>query len=199
MFLPRGGIFYVSFLVTSATVGNAFELVGGPEALTDAWRALRSRSWPEMRARRAAEQLLWPGEEYANVLLHFAVAMGLGVASPLVAPAGLLFLVLKHLVDRRRLRGRFTATAVDGNFHGLAVGFVSAAAVLTQFYAAVFLHLRAGSEGAEPTWPALAAGFALMATMLLLTLQIDSKWTWPLPIVPAEATAHRFKATDMFA
>ena len=179
----------MNFLVTSATVGNVFELIGGPELLNDFWLALQSRSWPELLARRARIQPLWPGEEYANVLLHFATASALAPSSPIVAPAGALYLASKHYVDSVRLRRRHAATAVDRDFHALAAAFVAAAAVLPQCYVAVYLHMRAGKVDSPPSTPALAAGFATAASIALLVAQTDSRWTWPVNLMPPKENA----------
>ncbi len=149
------------------------------------WDLCKSNSWAEIRARSRMKNPMWFGDEYAYILLHFTVTVALGISSPLIAPFGVLYLAIKHAVDSYRLRTRAVATSVSIELHVLAIGFVLGAAVLLQFYNMLFFNIRVEAGRKEAT--ALTSGFLAILSGAIFQLQVDSGWTWPMPVLPRQA------------
>lgn len=174
--------FAVNYLMASGLFGNTFEAIGGPELLPLLWDLSKTHSWAEVRARIRLKHHMWFGDEYAYILLHFTVTVALGISSPMITPFGVLYLVLKHAIDSRRLRTRALTTSVSVEFHALAIGFVVGSTLLLQFYNALFFNVRIKGEEREPT--AVVACFLALLTGAVFMLEVDSGWTWPLRVLP---------------
>lgn len=190
----------VTYLIASGIFGNCFDAVDGPEWIPYFFQMGKSRSWAEIRARGKMRSQTWFGDEYAYILLHFTLTVALGISTPIIAPFGLLYLAVKHCVDSYRLRTRAVPTSVSIELHVLAMGFVIGAAVLLQFYNMLFFNLRVekdeevtnGSSATradnEITAAALTSGFVAILSGAIFLLQVDSGWTWPIPVLPRQAS-----------
>ena len=75
---------------------------------------------------------------------------------------------------------------MDLDFHRLSISYVIGAGVLLQFYNVLFLNIRitespTSEDGSHAN--ALASGFLALATGMLFMVEVDSKWTWPVPVL----------------
>lgn len=90
----------MNYVITSALVGCALELVRFPELALYTFRLCMARSRAERIYVRKA--VLWEfplGAHYAWLLLVFTMTTFYSLACPLITPFGLLYLLIKHLVS----------------------------------------------------------------------------------------------------
>lgn len=134
VFLPNNGAFFVNYLVTSALIGTALELCRFPELVSYAGSMACARNEGEKRlVRKEAVREFAYGQQYAWMLVIFTLMVVFCLTCPLVTPFGLLYLAMKHLVDRYNLYFNYRPPAynyVDSNVHHTAVTF----AVISTFF-----------------------------------------------------------------
>ncbi|RXG55260.1 CSC1-like protein 1 [Armadillidium vulgare] len=110
MFLPDNGGFFVNYVITSAFIGTALELIRFPELFLYIIRLGLARSEAETASIR--KNILYEfqfGVQYAWMLLIFAMTVIYSVSCPLITPFGLIYLIFKHLVDNCKFRDRFNS------------------------------------------------------------------------------------------
>lgn len=162
VFLPDQGAFFVNYVITAALLGSGLELVRFPELALYTFRLCIARSRAERIHVRKA--VLWEfplGAHYAWLLLVFTMTTVYSLACPLITPFGLLYLVLKHLVDRHNLCFAYGPSIGGGQLAGAAVGAAGAAPVLAQ---AALLALGLVRRGLSPLAAVQLSG--LCATIL---------------------------------
>ncbi|XP_012527049.1 calcium permeable stress-gated cation channel 1 isoform X1 [Monomorium pharaonis] len=133
VFLPDQGALFVNYVITAALLGSGLELVRFPELALYTFRLCIARSRAERIHVRKA--VLWEfplGAHYAWLLLVFTMTTVYSLACPLITPFGLLYLVVKHLVDRHNLCFAYGPSIGGGQLAGAAVGAAGAAPVLAQ-------------------------------------------------------------------
>ncbi|XP_064621129.1 calcium permeable stress-gated cation channel 1-like [Lineus longissimus] len=143
VFLPGNGAFFVNYVITSAFIGTGLELIRFPELFMYAIRLLAARSAAEKTAVRKA--IIWQfqfGCEYAWTLCIFAVVVVYSIPCPLIVPFGLVYLTLKHLVDRYNIYFAYGPSKIDKDIHASAINFVIVAVILLQFNVVFFTILR---------------------------------------------------------
>ena len=98
VFLPDNGAFYVNYVITSALVGTALELVRFPELLMYALRLCCSRSPAELAGVRQAIFYEFPfGINYAWMLTVFATTIIYSISCPIITVFGIIFLVSQFI------------------------------------------------------------------------------------------------------
>ncbi|XP_014480212.1 PREDICTED: CSC1-like protein 2 isoform X1 [Dinoponera quadriceps] len=133
VFLPDQGALFVNYVITAALFGSGLELVRFPELALYTFRLCIARSRAERIHVRKA--VLWEfplGAHYAWLLLVFTMTTVYSLACPLITPFGLLYFVVKHLVDRHNLCFAYGPSIGGGQLAGAAVGAAGAAPVLAQ-------------------------------------------------------------------
>lgn len=147
IFLADKGAFFVNYVITSALIGTALELLRFPELAMYAWRLLRIKSEAEKTTIRKEILSEFPfGIHYAWTLLIFTVSTVYSLTCPLITPFGLLYLCLKHLVDKYNIYYVYRPITMSGEgqqIHSDAVVMVRIAIILLQLITAVFFLLRA--------------------------------------------------------
>ncbi|KAJ8923776.1 hypothetical protein NQ315_010358 [Exocentrus adspersus] len=147
IFLADKGAFFVNYVITSALIGTALELLRFPELAMYAWRLLRIKSEAEKTTIRKEILSEFPfGIHYAWTLLIFTVSTVYSLTCPLITPFGLLYLGLKHLVDKYNIYYVYrpiTMSEEGQQIHGDAVIMVRIAIILLQLITAVFFFIRA--------------------------------------------------------
>ncbi|GFS19654.1 CSC1-like protein 2 [Elysia marginata] len=89
IFLPGNGSFFVNYIITSAFIGTALELLRFSELFVYGFRLLLARSMAERAAVRKA--VLWDfqyGIQYAWMLCITAITVSYSIPCPLVCPFG---------------------------------------------------------------------------------------------------------------
>ncbi|CAK9817995.1 Calcium permeable stress-gated cation channel 1 [Anthophora quadrimaculata] len=148
VFLPDQGALFVNYVITAALLGTGLELVRFPELAIYTLRLCLARSRAERIHVRKA--VLWEfplGAHYAWLLLVFTMTTVYSLACPLITPFGLLYLVVKHLVDRHNLCFAYGPNIGGGQLAGAAASATGAAPILAQ---AALLALGLVRRGLSP-------------------------------------------------
>eukprot|EP01027_Heterolobosea_sp_BB2_P002542 GEZU01003821.1.p2 GENE.GEZU01003821.1~~GEZU01003821.1.p2 ORF type:complete len:408 (+),score=98.01 GEZU01003821.1:1-1224(+) len=103
MFLPESGAFFINFILQLAFVKNILEdLIRVPDIIRYLYR--RRRAVTDEEKREAPRVARFTFEyEYAAMIAVLAIVLTYSTLSPIILPCGLLFLLLKHLVDRHNI------------------------------------------------------------------------------------------------
>ncbi|KAF7703370.1 hypothetical protein HF521_022377 [Silurus meridionalis] len=100
VFLPDNGAFFVNYVIASAFIGNAMDLLRIPGLLI--------------------------------------------ITCPIIVPFGLMYMLLKHLVDRYNMYYAYLPSKLDKKIHSGAVNQVVAAPILCLFWLLFFSTVRTG-------------------------------------------------------
>ncbi|ELW49562.1 Transmembrane protein 63A [Tupaia chinensis] len=84
------------------------------------------------------------GAMYAWMLCVFTVIMAYSITCPIIAPFGLIYILLKHLVDRHNLYFAYLPAKLEKRIHLAAVNQALAAPILCLFWLYFFSFLRLG-------------------------------------------------------
>lgn len=148
IFLEDKGAFFVNYVITSALIGTALELLRFPELAMYVWRLLWMKSKAEKVTIRKQILSIFPfGIHYSWTLLIYTVVTVYSVICPLITPFGLLYLCLKHLVDKHNIYYVYkpiTMSEEGQQIHGSAVRLVRVAVILLQVAMAAFATIRGG-------------------------------------------------------
>uniref|UniRef100_T1IPX9 CSC1/OSCA1-like 7TM region domain-containing protein n=1 Tax=Strigamia maritima TaxID=126957 RepID=T1IPX9_STRMM len=147
VFLPDNGAFFVNYVVTSALIGTGLELIRFPELFWYAMGKLCARSAAE-RA-HVEKAVLWEfpfGTQYAWMLLNFAVTVIYSIPCPVIAPFGLLYMLLKHCVDRYNIYFAYGSSKISRKIHVTAINFVIAVVIILEVIILFFLFIRSGDD-----------------------------------------------------
>lgn len=158
VFLPDQGALFVNYVITAALLGSGLELVRFPELALYTFRLCIARSRAERVHVRKA--VLWEfplGAHYAWLLLVFTMTTVYSLACPLITPFGLLYLVVKHLVDRHNLCFAYGPSVGGGQLAGAAASATGAAPILAQ---AALLALGLVRRGLSPLAAVQLSGLA---------------------------------------
>ncbi|KAG5895486.1 hypothetical protein JTB14_011184 [Gonioctena quinquepunctata] len=147
IFLADKGAFFVNYVITSALIGTALELLRFPELAMYAWRLVRIKSEAEKTTIRKEILSVFPfGIHYAWTLLIFTVSTVYSLTCPLITPFGLLYLCLKHYVDKYNIYYVYRPITMSGEgqqIHADAVKMVRVAILLLQLITGLFFFVRA--------------------------------------------------------
>ncbi|XP_072032157.1 LOW QUALITY PROTEIN: calcium permeable stress-gated cation channel 1-like [Amphiura filiformis] len=146
IFLPENGAFFVNYIITSAFIGTALELIRFPELFLYAITMIWTRSEAEkITARKHIVYEFQYGVQYAWMLTTFAIVLVYSITCPLVAPFGLIYIVQKHLVDRYNIYFAYGPSRINRDIHQTAVNFVVIAGIVLLLSVLFFSVLRLGS------------------------------------------------------
>lgn len=172
LFLPDKGAFFVNYVTTSALIGTALELIRFPELFVYAVRLCLARSQAETASVRKA--ILWEfpfGVQYAWMLLIFAMTTMYSLSCPLITPFGLLYMVLKHFVDRYNIYFAYGPSKISSRIHASAINIVIISITLQQLS---FTSLSILRQGFNDISIYSLIGFCI--TLLFLSAQIFLNW-----------------------
>ena len=150
IFLADKGAFFVNYVITSALIGTGLELLRFPELAMYIWRLLWMKSKAEKVTIRKEILSIFPfGIHYTWTLLIYTVATVYSLICPLITPFGLLYLCLKHLVDKHNIFYVYkpiTMSEEGQQIHAAAVNMVRVALFLLQAILAAFAWIRGGQS-----------------------------------------------------
>ncbi|CAB0033574.1 unnamed protein product [Trichogramma brassicae] len=159
VFLPDQGALFVNYVITAALLGTGMELMRFSELALYTIRLCMARSRAERIYVRKA--VLWEfplGAHYAWLLLVFTMTTVYSLACPLITPFGLLYMLIKHVVDRHNLCFAYGPAVGGGQLSGSAASAAGAAPVLAQ---AAFLALGLVRTGLSPLAAVQLSGLAI--------------------------------------
>uniref|UniRef100_A0A803Y7G5 Transmembrane protein 63A n=1 Tax=Meleagris gallopavo TaxID=9103 RepID=A0A803Y7G5_MELGA len=137
VFLPDQGAFFVNYVIASAFVGNGMELLRLPGLILYTIRMIMAKS-----SQQAFEYEF--GAMYAWMLCVFTVIMAYSITCPIIVPFGLIYMLLKHMVDRYNLYYAYLPAKLEKKMHFSAVNQALAAPILCLFWLYFFSFLRLG-------------------------------------------------------
>uniref|UniRef100_A0A8B9HKA8 Transmembrane protein 63B n=1 Tax=Astyanax mexicanus TaxID=7994 RepID=A0A8B9HKA8_ASTMX len=145
VFLPDNGAFFVNYVIASAFIGNAMDLLRIPGLLMYMIRLLLARSAAERRNVKKHQAYEFQfGAAYAWLMNVFTVVMTYSITCPIIVPFGLMYMLLKHLVDRYNMYYAYLPSKLDKKIHSGAVNQVVAAPILCLFWLLFFSTVRTG-------------------------------------------------------
>lgn len=141
--VSENGAFFIKYVTTFALIGTALDLLRLPDLALYLIKMVWSRNAIERHDVRQQVALEFNfGVEYAWILAMFTVTLSFSVVCPLITPFGLLYMVLKHLVDRYNLYFGYIPTKVDKRIHKTAVTFAIGSFIMLQFCILFFIAIR---------------------------------------------------------
>ncbi|XP_054283648.1 calcium permeable stress-gated cation channel 1-like isoform X1 [Macrosteles quadrilineatus] len=145
LFMPDKGAFFVNYVITSAFIGTSLELIRFPELFVYTLRLCLARSKAESVSLRNTIMWEFPfGLQYAWMLLIFAMTTVFSLSCPLITPFGLLYMCLKHCVDRYNLYFAYGPSKISTRIHATAIKYVVLSIVLLQFSFMLLSVMRQG-------------------------------------------------------
>jgi len=145
VFLPDQGAFFVNYVIASAFIGNGMELVRLPGLVLYTFRMFMAKTAADRRNIKQNQAFQYEfGAMYAWMLCVFTVIMAYSITCPIIAPFGLIYILLKHMVDRHNLYFAYLPAKLEKRIHLAAVNQALAAPILCLFWLCFFSFLRLG-------------------------------------------------------
>ncbi|CAB1340157.1 unnamed protein product [Coregonus sp. 'balchen'] len=145
VFLPDQGAFFVNYVITAGLVGSGMELLRLPGLLLYTIRMALARSAAERKYVKQNQAYEFEyGAMYGWTLCVFTVIMAYSIICPVIVPFGLLYLMLKHLVDKHNLYFAYLPARLDRQVHLGAVNQALAAPIICLIWLYFFSVLRTG-------------------------------------------------------
>uniref|UniRef100_A0A8C7DFL2 Transmembrane protein 63C n=1 Tax=Oncorhynchus kisutch TaxID=8019 RepID=A0A8C7DFL2_ONCKI len=146
VFLPDNGAFFVNYVITSSLIGTAMELLRIPALMVYALRLCLAKPGAErIHVKRSQAYEFQFGLQYAWTMCIYAVSMTYSITCPIIMPFGLLYLILKHMVDRYNIYYAYVPTKLNQRIHTAAISQVIVAPILCMFWLLFFSVLRLGA------------------------------------------------------
>ncbi|KAK2155388.1 hypothetical protein LSH36_241g01022 [Paralvinella palmiformis] len=159
IFLPDNGAFFVNYVITACFIGTSVRLLRVWDLLCLGFKLILARS-------AAEREMAWKGltcNYFRCIWLPvFYVSLRRGRFRSIL---GLLYLLLKHFVDRHNIYYAFKPTRMSSEPHHRAINFVHTAVILLQCNIVVFIMLR--SAGVPPP-PAIFSLTVLVGALVYL-------------------------------
>ncbi|XP_019738311.1 CSC1-like protein 1 [Hippocampus comes] len=145
VFLPDQGSFFVNYVIAAGLVGSAMDLMRLPGLLLYTICLAFARSAAERKYVKQNQAYEFEyGAMYGWILCVFTVIMAYSVICPIIVPFGLLYMTLKHLVDKHNLYFAYLPTRLDRQVHLKAVNQALAAPIICLIWLYFFSVLRTG-------------------------------------------------------
>ncbi|XP_045309223.1 CSC1-like protein 1 isoform X2 [Leopardus geoffroyi] len=160
VFLPDQGAFFVNYVIASAFIGNGMELLRLPGLVLYTCRMVMAKTAADRRNIKQNQAFQYEfGAMYAWMLCVFTVIMAYSITCPIIAPFGLTYILLKHLVDRHNLYFAYLPAKLEKRIHLAAVNQALAAPILCLFWLYFFSFLRLVQPGVMPAGPSVCPSY----------------------------------------
>ncbi|XP_032299698.1 CSC1-like protein 1 isoform X3 [Coturnix japonica] len=201
VFLPDQGAFFVNYVIASAFVGNGMELLRLPGLILYTIRMIMAKSSAERKNIKQQQAFEYEfGAMYAWMLCVFTVIMAYSITCPIIVPFGLIYMLLKHMVDRYNLYYAYLPAKLEKKMHFSAVNQALAAPILCLFWLYFFSFLRLGFKAPTTMFTLLVVSITI-AVCVAYTCFACFKYLSPLNYrmyVPRVLQTHSTERT-MFA
>ncbi|GCB75915.1 hypothetical protein scyTo_0018278, partial [Scyliorhinus torazame] len=145
VFLPDQGAFFVNYVIAAAFIGNPMALLRFPSLLLYAARMFMVKSAAEKKVIKQRQVYEFEfGVNYAWMLCVFTVVVAYSITCPIIVPFGLIYMLLRHMVDRYNLYYAFLPAKLNRRTHVDAVKQALAAPIICLFWLLFFSVLRGG-------------------------------------------------------
>ncbi|XP_060101598.1 CSC1-like protein 1 isoform X2 [Heteronotia binoei] len=143
VFLPDQGAFFVNYVIASAFIGNGMELLRLPGLILYTFRMMLAKSTAERKNIKQHQAYQYEfGAMYAWMLCVFTVIMAYSITCPIIVPFGLIYILMKHTVDRHNLYYAYLPAKLESQIHFAAVTQAHAAPILCLIWLHFFSFLR---------------------------------------------------------
>ncbi|CAF1239861.1 unnamed protein product [Adineta ricciae] len=143
VFLPDNGAFFVNYIITSAFIGAAIDLLRLADLVFYIYIIATAKSTAERRVIRHALQFPFRfGVQYAWAAAVFCVIIAYSITCPLITPIGLIYMFIKRAVDKYNLVFVYDTEIADKSVHRLAGNFMIVALILQQLTLLFFVLVR---------------------------------------------------------
>ena len=167
------GAFFVNFLLQAAMIGRLFNIYKVFELLKRWWR----RYWAITPQERLNSNILDFFRYWAflsDTLLALGIALSYTVIVPLVGPAALFYLFIRHCCDKNDvLVCKPKSLNQDGRLIPLACLFFMILLLWSQFYFVVFLYLKSAPVLMVLTYLTMPFGSGIVGVVLLYKFYRD--------------------------
>lgn len=139
------GAFFVNYTIQSAFIGNIMELLRFPELLVYLYYRVTARSKAEVDT--ASRYVVWDfgiGIRYPRFLLIFAMVVTYSLSCPLISVAGLVYMIIKHFIDRYNIYYVYNPSKINSKIHSTAIIFVHIAFLMMQAQLFILISVRTG-------------------------------------------------------
>lgn len=137
--------FFVNYVIAAGLVGSGMELLRLPGLLLYTIRMALARSAAERKYVKQNQAYEFEyGAMYGWNLCVFTVIMAYSIICPIIVPFGLLYMLLKHLVDKHNLYFAYLPARLDQRVHMGAVSKALAAPIICLIWLYFFSVLRTG-------------------------------------------------------
>lgn len=147
LFPTDNGAYFVNYVVTSIFLSSVLELIKPIDIVFYYFILWTGRSKAEYEGgRQYIEREFSVSMQHTGVLLVFSVVMTYMISCPLIAPAGLLYLIVKHAIDHYHLFYTYFTKKVDKNLQTTIEIFVRVALLLMLFQTTVAIYINTGAS-----------------------------------------------------
>ncbi|XP_053163611.1 CSC1-like protein 1 [Hemicordylus capensis] len=162
VFLPDQGAFFVNYVIASTFIGNGMEILRFPGLMLYTIRMVLAKSSGERRNIKQHQAYEYQyGAMYAWMLCVFTVVMAYSITCPIIVPFGLIYLLLKHTVDRHNLYYAYLPAKLEKQMHFAAVNQALAAPILCLFWLLFFSILKLGLQAPTTIFTFLVLSIAI--------------------------------------
>uniref|UniRef100_A0A8C8VNQ2 Transmembrane protein 63A n=1 Tax=Pelusios castaneus TaxID=367368 RepID=A0A8C8VNQ2_9SAUR len=199
VFLPDQGAFFVNYVIASAFIGNGMELLRLPGLILYTIRMIMAQSPAERKNIKQQQAFEYEfGAMYAWMLCVFTVIMAYSITCPIIVPFGLIYILLKHMVDRHNLYYAYLPAKLEKKIHFAAVNQALAAPILCLFWLYFFSFLRLGFTAPTTLFTFLVVSITIVIC-LAYTCFACFKYLSPLNYKIEESPSGRESDTDVAA
>ncbi|KAG7507787.1 CSC1 1 [Solea senegalensis] len=132
VFLPDQGAFFVNYVIAEALVGSGMEWLRLPQLVLYNIKMALADSDAGRKYVKENQAYEFPyGPAYGWNLCVFTVVMAYGVICPIIMPFGLLYMLIRHLVDKFNLCYAYRQGRLDCQVHQAAVNQALAAPIIS--------------------------------------------------------------------
>ncbi|KAM3675730.1 CSC1-like protein 1 isoform 1-T1 [Ammospiza maritima maritima] len=197
VFLPDQGAFFVNYVIASAFVGNGMELLRLPGLILYTIRMIMAKSTAERKNIKQQQAFEYEfGAMYAWMLCVFTVIMAYSITCPIIVPFGLIYILLKHMVDRHNLYYAYLPAKLEKKMHFAAVNQALAAPILCLFWLYFYSFVRLGFKAPTTMFTLLVVNITIVIC-LAYTCFGCFKYLSPLNYRIEETQGERGKDTDV--
>lgn len=146
LFPTDNGAYFINYVVTAVFLSTVLELLKPIDILSYYFILWTGRSKADYEGgRQYIEREFSVSMQHTGVLLVFSVVLTYTISCPLIAPAGLLYLLVKHAVDHYHLFYTYSTKKVDKNLRTTIEIFVKVALLLMLFQTAAAITISLGT------------------------------------------------------
>ncbi|XP_069370789.1 CSC1-like protein 2 isoform X2 [Paralichthys olivaceus] len=145
LFKPNQGVFVVNYVITAAFLGSVLELLRFPDLLVYIFRLIFARSAAERKyVKQDQAYASQYGSMYGWTLCVFTVITTYSIICPIITPFGLLFMSIRHFVDKHNLYSAYLPNPLNSHVHIEAINMVMAAPIICLLWLYFYFGVTSG-------------------------------------------------------